>query len=96
MAKVKDPHGALFDKVDAATKLEPPCGWIQWKGTEVCCDIRCPCGRHSHIDAEFAYYFRCGCGQLYAMGAYVKLVPIRDDELPSEGLFVIEDGRAKE
>jgi hypothetical protein len=31
-----------------------PHGWIQWKGTNVCMDVYCACGHHSHIDAKFA------------------------------------------
>jgi hypothetical protein len=46
--------------------------FIQWKGTDVCLDLHCPCGVHTHVDAEFAYYLRCGaCGALYQMGTQV-------------------------
>lgn len=40
-------------------------GWIQWKGTDVCMDVHCKCGEHSHLDAEFAYYIKCPkCGSI--------------------------------
>lgn len=72
----------LFEKVDGATKLEPPCGWIQWKGTNVCMDVRCECGALGHVDAEFAYHVECSaCGRVYAVGAYVKLVPVTRAEI---------------
>jgi hypothetical protein len=45
-----------------------PYAFVQWKGTDVCADIHCTCGHHSHIDAEFAYNVRCpGCGKLWEM-----------------------------
>lgn len=46
--------------------------FIQWKGTDVCLDFHCPCGTHSHLDADFTYYVRCaGCGSIYQMGTQV-------------------------
>ena len=50
---------------------------IQWKGTDVCCDIRCMCGAHLHADAEFMYAVKClECGQLYETGSHVALYPV--------------------
>lgn len=46
--------------------------FIQWKGTEVCLDFTCgACGRSSHYDGGFAYFLRCGCGEVYRMGTQV-------------------------
>jgi len=46
--------------------------FIQWKGTELCADIGCPCGYNGHLDAGFPYYVRCaGCGAIYEMGTQV-------------------------
>lgn len=54
-----------------------PHGWIQWKGTGVCLDFHCKCGAHGHLDAEFAYYVKCGaCGQVYEMSGHVEAHPI--------------------
>jgi hypothetical protein len=56
--------------------------FIQWKGTDVCMDVHCPCGTHSHIDDEFVYYVRCpGCGVAYKVGDTVTLTPMTNDEL---------------
>lgn len=46
--------------------------FIQWKGTDLCMDLRCPCGCQSHVDAEFAHYVQCpACGTVYQMGTQV-------------------------
>lgn len=72
-----DDDKAMFEEVERRTVVEGPHAWIQWKGTNVCADIHCDCGHHSHIDEDFAYYVRCPkCHLVYAMGAYVKLVPL--------------------
>ena len=61
---------------------------IQWKGTDVCMDVRCLCGYHSHVDATFAYYFRCKhCGRTFLVGRYVELIEV--DECESN--CVVED-----
>lgn len=54
-----------------------PSGWVQWKGTNVCMDVHCACGAHTHIDAEFCYHIKCSaCGQVYEVGGNVKLYPL--------------------
>ena len=45
--------------------------FIQWKGTDVCLDFNCPCGRSGHFDGYFAYFLRCACGVVYEMGTQV-------------------------
>jgi len=58
-----------------------PHGWIQWKGTDVCMDVYCSCGCHSHVDAEFAYYIRCPeCKKVYMTNGHIELVPITEKE----------------
>ena len=60
---------------------EKPHGWIQWKGTDVCMDVYCACGAHSHIDATFAYYVKCPkCKKIYMCNGHIEL--IRIDEEP--------------
>jgi hypothetical protein len=56
-------------------------GWIQWKGTDVCMDIKCRCGHAGHVDTDFFYYYRCpSCGTVFAIGQVVKLIPLTDDQ----------------
>jgi len=53
--------------------------WIQWKGTDVCCDVHCACGTMSHFDGDFFYTFRCpGCGQYWEVGTHVSIYPITE------------------
>ncbi len=54
-----------------------PHGWIQWKGTDVCMDIHCKCGCHSHIDADFAYHVKCpSCKTVYACNGHIELIEL--------------------
>lgn len=54
-----------------------PVGWIQWKGTEVCMDVHCKCGHHSHFDGYFCYNIKCPkCGTIYACTEYVELIEV--------------------
>jgi hypothetical protein len=56
-------------------------GWIQWKGTKVCMDVRCKCGWGGHVDAEFFYFMRCpACKQLFAVGQNVKLIALNEEQ----------------
>ena len=63
-----------------------PCGWIQWKGTNVCMDIYCACGEHAHIDDDFAYFLRMPCcGRLYAVGQNVRLYEVNaENPMPTD------------
>ena len=66
--KTVDPH------------LTGPTGGIQWKGTDVCMDVHCKCGKHTHIDDDFTYYIECGeCGAIYQVSQNISL-----NELPPE------------
>ncbi len=59
-----------------------PHGWIQWKGTDVCMDIHCECGCHSHIDVDFAYHVKCPeCGAVYMCNGHIEFIKL--DEEPS-------------
>lgn len=59
---------------------------IQWKGTDVCGDIRCPCGHTEHMDGEFFYHWTCPeCQQIYAVGEIVPLLPISHDTAEALG-----------
>lgn len=56
-----------------------PHAWIQWKGTDVCADIRCACGESSHFDGDFMYFIRCPyCQKIWEVGTFITLhEPIR-------------------
>lgn len=71
----------VCQEADAEVRKGPH-GSIQWKGTDVCLDVRCSCGEYTHVDAEFAYYIRCGaCGKLWAACANIRLVAIEASEI---------------
>lgn len=60
--------------------VDQPSGWIQWKGTNVCMDIYCKCGYHSHIDADFAYHVQCPkCGTIYMCNGHIELIEIEQE-----------------
>ena len=67
---------------DAAWELQEmytgkPHGWVQWKGTDVCMDVHCKCGEHTHIDANFAYHVKCGkCGTVYACNGHIEFIEL--------------------
>lgn len=72
-------------KIDCVVRCHPshdiehknPHGWIQWKGTEVCMDVYCLCGQHSHIDSDFTYHIKCPkCGQVYECDGNINLIPM--------------------
>lgn len=85
-----DAHDRHYDQVYAQDNPVPTGeahGSIQWKGTEVCMDISCKCGHHSHFDGEFFYYFECPkCKAKYAVGQNVKLIPLNAEQAD----FVVE------
>lgn len=65
----------LFPSLDI--KHPEPHGWIQWKGTNVCMDIKCKCGALTHVDEDFCYHVKCGsCGQVYECGGHISLYPL--------------------
>ena len=56
-------------------------GSIQWKGTDVCIDVRCKCGEHYHCDAEFFWNFECpACHRQYAVGTCVSLIELTSEQ----------------
>lgn len=76
-------HAKHADAVQTRQKWNPerPHGWVQWKGTSVCMDLRCVCGELGHVDAEFTYYIRCQkCGRTYHVNPHVELVELTPDE----------------
>lgn len=74
-------HDAIYSR-DFQTPDGQGCGWIQWKGTEVCIDLHCVCGHHGHFDGEFFYFYECPqCHRKFAVGQNVKLIELTVDEV---------------
>lgn len=62
------------------TYLDHPHGWVQWKGTNVCMDIHCKCGKMSHVDAEFAYFVKCPyCKTVYMCNGHIELIEVKEE-----------------
>jgi len=77
--KAKNDDGAWSMQETYAGK---PHGWVQWKGTEVCMDVHCVCGYHSHIDVAFAYNVQCPkCKRVYMCNGHIELIEL--EELPT-------------
>ncbi len=54
-----------------------PHGWVQWKGTDVCMDVNCKCGEHTHVDGWMAYHVKClKCGTVYMCNGHIELIEI--------------------
>ena len=57
-----------------------PCAFVQWKGTDVCMDVRCKCGEGFHIDGFFAYSVKCHhCGTVYACSDHIELIELVEE-----------------
>lgn len=80
-------HIRAFDHVEREDPTPPnPRGWIQWKGTDVCIDLWCTCGKHSHYDGFFLYQWECSnCGAVYGLSPHVRLVKLEGDEIHEPG-----------
>jgi hypothetical protein len=58
--------------------------FIQWKGTTVCLDFHCVCGKDSHFDGDFAYGLRCvWCQRVFTMPQILTLA----EGWPDNGLI---------
>lgn len=89
-----DPQQRL-DAIEDAQHPGEPWTFIQWKGTNLCMDLRCTCGTHSHYDGYYMYYIRCAdCGQVYMLGSRITCVPVTHDErawLTQENIIIKDD-----
>lgn len=78
---------ALFEEESRKFSGKPH-ALIQWKGTTVCMDFHCECGKTPHVDAGFAYYVQCPhCDAIYEIGSHVSI--LKTDSIPR--MFVIAD-----
>lgn len=79
-----DEHKQFYDAVYSQdVKVDDGAhGWIQWKGTDVCMDVRCLCGHQGHVDADFFYFYDCpACRRKYAVGQNVKLIELNAEQI---------------
>lgn len=86
----KDEYEAIYGATAKAHEGKPH-GWIQWKGTDVCVDLRCECGEQSHYDGEFAYHWQCKCGRQYALSPYVMLLPLTPEQAANKNFKRSDD-----
>lgn len=85
--------------VDEAGKVEisDPHIFIQWKGTDVCMDIYCLCGRHMHFDGDFCYSIKCmHCGRVYGMPSSISLQLIDSTSPFFDGAKEVRDDEDEE
>jgi len=81
MADNPDALMRLIKRVCDVDRVDGAHGGIQWKGTDVCIDLHCPCGYDGHVDGEFFYAYQCpACGQVYHVGRVVRLYPATEEE----------------
>lgn len=86
-------YDAMMKRAKFAPTRPTPHGWIQWKGTDVCMDVRCSCGALTHLDAEFAYTIQCGaCGAKFHVNPHVELVPVEASDELADVLVTQGDG----
>jgi len=53
--------------------------FIQWKGTDLCMDLYCKCGEHSHHDGMFLYTVSClKCKRVYELSTSIKMKEIKE------------------
>ena len=54
-------------------------GWVQWKGTDVCIDVHCKCGKISHYDGEYMYNIKCPyCERVYFANPHIQLIEVAE------------------
>jgi hypothetical protein len=69
-------------------EAKKPLALLQHKGTNVCMDVHCVCGHHSHFDTDFTYFLRCPkCDALYAVGHVLALHPLPKEQAE----FILQD-----
>lgn len=72
---------------------------LQYKGFDVCADIRCECGEQYHVDAEFAYFVKCSaCGATYRMPGAMQFDKIERvaGESPEWATIIMRDEDGEE
>lgn len=58
-----------------------PRTFIQWKGTNICVDFECPCGRSAHMDTYFLYAVVCpDCGRRWELDPTLLVREVHEGE----------------
>lgn len=68
----------MSQDTESVVDVPPPTAHIQWKGTDVCLDLRCECGTSDfgHFDGYHAYAIEChACGRRYDLPDTIPLLP---------------------
>ena len=80
-----DIEGPLFERG------KRPHIWIQWKGTDVCCDIHCLCGAHCHFDGYFLYFFQCPhCERYWEVGTHVPIYEVSKERAEGGCIQIVD------
>lgn len=55
--------------------------FIQYKGTDLCADFYCDCGKHLHYDGYFAYAVKCAvCGAIWELPQTLKMTKVESSQ----------------
>lgn len=83
-----DKHEEYIEWIIDKSKMREPYVYIQYKGTDICCDVNCSCGYHAHIDTIGLYRYACPkCKKVFALVHNVKLLEIPEEFKNKEYMF---------
>lgn len=81
MSEPPDPPPEAYPGSSRQVRPDGPTLHVQWKGTELCADIRCVCGYSNHVDPMVYYYLRCAnCDRVFLLNAWVALIELTPAE----------------
>ncbi len=60
--------------------------YVQWKGTDICADLHCDCGHHTHVCGDFMYTAMCEkCEQHYRLDEHITITKVDKDWRVGDG-----------
>lgn len=69
----------------ATQSIPRPHIFIQWKGTDICCDLYCICDKQFHLDVEFMYAVECPhCHRKFEVNTMLAMRELTKEELESK------------